>query len=53
MSKPSNGPMKTLVKQPPPHAAQAPIENALELTELGVIAPVSTSIPITKARDWS
>jgi len=39
MSKPSNGPMKTLVKQPPPHAAQAPIENALELTELGVIAP--------------
>lgn len=34
--------MKTLIRQPQQNAAQAPIENALELTELGVIAPVST-----------
>jgi hypothetical protein len=33
----------TLVKPPPVDESKAPIENALELTELSIIAPVSTS----------
>ena len=36
-----NEPRPTLVRQPPQDTSKAPIENALELTDLSVIGPVS------------
>ena len=34
-------PRRTLVRQPPQDTTKAPIENALELTDLSIIGPVS------------
>lgn len=37
----------TLIKPPPPNPNQSAIEDVLELTELGAIAPVGTSFVIS------